>query len=76
MTELTARCASTQAVAKCDGATPFVSQCALRVCAARSDSSRNSVCIIRASPRPARVPGSGLAPGAYLAASTPRAIGL
>jgi hypothetical protein len=53
---------------------PVFAACAFSVCAIANDSSRNSVCIIRRSLRAARE-SSGIAPGAYLPVSTPRAIG-
>jgi hypothetical protein len=41
-----------------------------------SDSSRNSVSVMRLSPRAAREPSAGAYPGRYLPVSTPRATGL
>ena len=76
MTALTARCASTQAVANCASVMPRLVISVFNFCATRMDSSRNSVCIMRVSLRAARVPSGAGAPGAYLAVSTPRAMGL
>ena len=57
---------------------PFFSACALIFCAMASDSSRNSVSMMRLSLRPARDSGSGAAPGLVLAgehAARERAVG-
>ena len=76
MTEAMKRLFSTQARANCAVVTPRASAWRLITCAMRSDSGRHSVCIIRTSLRPARVPSGGGLSGSYLPVSTPRAIGL
>jgi len=61
---------------KCPSLMQRRSQCSFRCWAISSDSSRNSVSIMRLSARPARLPSGGCWPGRYLPLSTPRAIGL
>ena len=75
MTLVTIGLASTQFTAKSPAVMPFFSACAFNFCAIASDSSRNSVSIIRLSLRPAREPSGGFSPGLYLPSSTPRASG-
>ena len=71
------RLAHTQASANCGGVRPLLRRVRLAaVCAIASDSSRNSVSMdaLVACAR-AREPSGGVAPGAYLPVSTPRASG-
>jgi hypothetical protein len=75
ITEVTSLLLSTQASAKCAGFAPRASAWRLISCAISSDSGRHSVCIMRGSWRPARVPWGGGTSGAYFPVSTPRASG-